>query len=314
MARYLVTGGCGFIGSHLTHTLINNGHDVVVVDNLSTGQRQNLPDHATVIVEDILNLSSIWKDIGHVDGCFHLAAVASVQKSMEAWYATHLVNQGAFVHLMELIAESQNPSIPIIYASSAAVYGDNPSLPLSETDRTQPISAYGSDKLGCEHHARTGSLSRGLRTTGLRFFNVYGPRQDPESPYSGVISIFARRALDGLPITIFGDGEQSRDFVYVDDVVTALISASQRPGDGAEVFNVCSGQQTTLNTLISILDDVVPHSLDVIYADSKPGDIRHSLGDAHEMKSGLGAVADTLFATGLKNTLDWMISEKSAKP
>ena len=235
----------------------------------------------------------------------------SVQKSMEAWHATHLVNLSAFVQLMELIAESPNPKAPIIYASSAAVYGDNPALPLSETDRTQPISAYGSDKLGCEHHARTGSLSRGLRTTGLRFFNVYGPRQDPASPYSGVISIFARRALDGRPITVFGDGEQSRDFIYVDDVVTALIAASQRPGDGAEVFNVCTGHQTTLNTLISILDDVVPHSLDVTFADPKPGDIRHSLGDASKMKSGLNITAETLFATGLKHTLDWMVGEKA---
>jgi len=311
VARYLVTGGCGFIGSHLVNRLLNDGHDVVVVDNLSTGHRQNLPETATIIVEDILNLSSIWSEIGHIDGCFHLAAVASVQKSMEAWHATHLVNLSAFVQLMELIAESPNPKAPIIYASSAAVYGDNPALPLSETDRTQPISAYGSDKLGCEHHARTGSLSRGLRTTGLRFFNVYGPRQDPASPYSGVISIFARRALDGRPITVFGDGEQSRDFIYVDDVVTALIAASQRPGDGAEVFNVCTGHQTTLNTLISILDDVVPHSLDVTFADPKPGDIRHSLGDASKMKSGLNITAETLFATGLKHTLDWMVGEKA---
>lgn len=311
MARYLVTGGCGFIGSHLTNRLLDDGHDVVVVDNLSTGHRQNLPETANVIVDDILNLSSIWDGIGYVDGYFHLAAVASVQKSMAAWHATHLVNLGAFVQLMELVAESANPSAPIIYASSAAVYGNNPALPLSETDRAHPISAYGSDKLGCEHHARTGSLGRGLRTTGLRFFNVYGPRQDPDSPYSGVISIFARRALDGLPITIFGDGEQSRDFVYVDDVVAALIAASQRNGDSDEVFNVCTGHQTTLNTLVSILDDVVPHELDVIYADPKPGDIRHSLGDANKMELGLGTTADTLFATGLKHTLDWMIGEKA---
>ncbi len=311
MARYLVTGGCGFIGSHLTNRLLNSGHDVVVVDDLSTGRRQNLPVTVNVIVEDVQNLTSIWEDIGHLDGCFHLAAVASVQKSIEAWHATHLVNLSAFVQLMALIAESSNPSIPIVYASSAAVFGDNPALPLTETDNTQPVSAYGADKLGCEHHARAGSLSRGLRTTGLRFFNVYGPRQDPASPYSGVISIFARRALDGRPITVFGDGEQSRDFVYVDDVVSALVAASQRHEEGAEVFNVCTGHQTTLNTLVSILDDTVPHALEVKYADPKPGDIRHSLGDQSKLESGLGIVADTDFATGLKYTLQWMISEKA---
>lgn len=311
MARYLVTGGCGFIGSHLTNRLLNDGHHVVVVDNLSTGRRQNMSDQADIIVDDVLNLAAIWDTIGEIDGCFHLAAVASVQKSIEAWHATHLVNQGAFVQLLELIAASADPMIPIVYASSAAVYGDNPALPLTESHATQPISAYGSDKLGCENHARTGSLSRGLRTTGLRFFNVYGPRQDPASPYSGVISIFARRALDGLPITVFGDGDQSRDFIYVDDVVSAFIAAANRQNESAEVFNVCTGQETTLNDLITVLSDTVPHPVSVNYIDPKAGDIRHSVGDPGLMISTLGIMAETPFTTGLKHTLDWMKGRKA---
>ncbi len=306
MARYLVTGGCGFIGSHLTDRLIKLGHDVIVVDDLSTGRRGNVSVDVPVIVADVGDTAAFGDELGAIDGCFHLAAVASVERARTAWRETHRVNLSAFIGLLETVAKGPRPEIPIVFASSAAVYGDNPDLPLSETSLTQPISAYGADKLGCEQHARAGGLGHGLRTTGLRFFNVFGPRQDPASPYTGVISIFARRALDGKPITIHGDGEQSRDFIFVADVVAALIAASGRQGDASEIVNVCSGQAISISTLASKIADAVPHPVTVERVPARSGDIRHSLGDAGKMRDVLGVGADTPFETGLRRTLDWM--------
>lgn len=286
------------------------GHDIVIVDNLSTGRRENVSPDVPVIVAEVGDTAAFSNELDTIDGCFHLAAIASVERGQIAWRETHLINQSAFIGLMEAIGKSNRKDIPIVYASSAAVYGDNAQLPLNETAETKPISAYGADKLGCEQHARVGTLGHGLQTTGLRFFNVFGPRQDPASPYSGVISIFARRALDAQPITINGDGEQSRDFVYVGDVVDALLAAAGQHGDNAEVFNVCSGKATSINTLVAHLRELQPHPLSVSHGPARSGDIRHSLGDPGKMNKGLGVIAKTPFDTGLKSTLDWMMQNR----
>jgi len=306
MGRYLVTGGCGFIGSHLTERLLKDGHDVVIVDDLSTGQRENVPKDVQVIVSSICDTETFKDEIANIDGCIHLAAVSSVERSRVDWLGTHKANLSGFVGLMDAIAKSPRAGMPISYASSAAVYGDNEHLPLAETSATKPLSAYGADKLGCEQHAFIGGVTHGLSTTGFRFFNIYGPRQDPSSPYSGVISIFAKRMIDGEAVTIFGDGEQTRDFVYVGDAVEALTVSLKRDGATSAVFNVCSGRSITINSLMWTLAQILDYEQPANYADARPGEIRHSLGDATQLETVLGVKADTPLTLGLKTTTDWM--------
>jgi UDP-glucose 4-epimerase len=244
MPRFVVTGGCGFIGSHLIERLVAEGHQVSVVDDLSTGKRENLPEGVKLFVGDVADRRLMAEAMAGAEGCFHLAAVASVQKGNEDWLGTHRSNLTGAITVFDVARECGK--IPVVYASSAAVYGDNQALPLTETAATAPLSAYGADKLGCELHGRVATLIHGVPTTGFRFFNVFGPRQDPSSPYSGVISIFANRLLKDEPLTVFGDGKQSRDFVFVSDVVDHLMAAMASPSPTARVFNVCTGRATTL--------------------------------------------------------------------
>lgn len=203
MGTYLVTGGCGFIGSHLVDALLGGGHEVRVVDDLSTGKRENLPDGVELFLGDVADGALMRRAMMDVDGCFHLAAVASVQRGNEDWLGTHRVNLTGAVTVFDL-ARNCRPSgpVPVVYASSAAVYGDNPALPLAEDAATRPLSAYGADKLGCELHARVAWLVHRVPNVGFRFFNVYGPRQDPKSPYSGVIAIFAGKVAARQQITV----------------------------------------------------------------------------------------------------------------
>src|SRR6185437_16521969 len=194
MALYLVTGGAGFIGSHLTDALLKRGDQVRVLDNLSTGKWENLDSKATLIVGDIADAGTVARAMDGVDGCFHLAAVASVELGNRDWLGTHRANLTGAITIFDAARRARpDRTVPVVYASSAAVYGDNPNLPLAETAQTRPMSAYGADKLGCELHGRVAAHVHGVRTVGCRFFNVYGPRQDPGSPYSGVISIFFNR-------------------------------------------------------------------------------------------------------------------------
>ena len=224
MSTFLVTGGAGFIGSHLCDALIARGDTVRVLDDLSTGHRSNLPAPATLIEGDVANPAIVALAMAGVDGCFHLAAIASVEKGITEWLGTHNANVTGTITVLDAIRR-QGTKIPVVYASSAAVYGDAATVPIAETEPRMPLSAYGADKYACELHARVASHVHGIPTVGFRFFNVYGPRQDPKSPYSGVISIFCERIAAGVPIDIFGDGQQTRDFIYVLDVVAALLAA-----------------------------------------------------------------------------------------
>src|SRR6201996_6028020 len=224
MSTYLVTGGAGFIGSHLCDALAGRGDTVRVLDDLSTGHRRNVPPGAHLIVGDVADPAAVDQAMEGVDGCFHLAAIASVEKGVTDWLGTHRANITGTITVFDAIRR-QGSRIPVVYASSAAVYGDATDGPIAETAPCRPLSAYGADKYGFELHARVPSHVHGIPTVGLRFFNVYGPRQDPKSPYSGVISIFCERIAGGLPIAIYGDGQQTRDFVYVADVVRALLAA-----------------------------------------------------------------------------------------
>lgn len=305
MATYLVTGGCGFIGSHLADALVAAGHKVRIVDDLSTGKRENAPAQAEIIVGDIADVALMRRAMEGVDGCFHLAAIASVQRGNEDWLGTHRANLTGAITAFDL-ARTCNPKgpVPVVYASSAAVYGDNPNLPLKETSETRPLSAYGADKLGCELHARVAWAVHKVPSVGFRFFNIYGPRQDPKSPYSGVIAIFADRVKAGETITINGDGGQYRDFVYVADVVRHLVAAMQRMEPGARVFNICTGRSTTVLELAQLIARLAGRNDPKIeHGPARVGDIRESLGDPTAAKAAFGFTADTLIADGLKPTL-----------
>jgi len=307
MARYLVTGGCGFIGSHLVERLLAAGHEAFVLDDLSTGKRDNLPTSVPVTVGTVADPAVVAAAMAGMDGCFHLAAVASVDRSREAWLETHQTNLSGTIAVFDA-ARHANPRgpIPVVYASSAAVYGDNPNMPLREDAATRPLSAYGADKLGCELHARVADGVHGVPTTGFRFFNVYGPRQDPKSPYSGVISIFAGRIAKGQPITINGDGEQVRDFIYVKDLVRCLTAAMDAPRAGAPVFNVCTGVPTTVNRLAEVLASLSGRALERTYGPARAGDIRLSIGDPSNLRAAFDVTCDTSLEDGLRDTLAWL--------
>lgn len=305
MAQYLVTGGAGFIGSHLCDRLLAEGHDVRVLDDLSTGRRENLDSRARLSEGCIAQEGVFPPLLDGVDGVFHLAAVASVERSRSQWAHTHAVNQSGMVRLLEAIARSSR-KIPVVYASSAAIYGDNPALPLREDAVPAPQTAYGADKLGCELHAAVATGVHGIPTLGLRFFNVYGPRQDPSSPYSGVISIFMNRIPAGQPVTVFGNGAQTRDFVYVDDVVGALCAAmgvleAGRPAQA--LSNVCTGKGSSLLQLIAAIESASGRKAEVTFAAARAGDIRESLGDAARMAALLGVRADIGLEEGLRGML-----------
>lgn len=300
MARYAVTGGAGFIGSHLCRRLLADGHSVHVIDNLSNGKRDNLPAGLTLTVGDVTDGTLMRAVMAEVDGCFHLAAVASVQLSADNWVEAHRSNLTGAITVFDA---ARGRRTPVVYASSAAVYGDNSDLPLAETARPSPLSAYGADKLGCELHARVATSLFGIPTTGLRFFNVFGPGQDPASPYSGVISIFADRILGGRPLSIFGDGSQSRDFIYIDDVIAHLMVAMARPAAEPQVLNVCSGQPTTISDLAAIMGRIIGRVPDIIHLPARGGDIRHSLGDPARAQQALGLASVIGVEEGLRRTL-----------
>ena len=304
MSTYLITGGAGFIGSHLCDALIARGDRVRVLDDLSTGRRGNLPPAATLIEGDVADPAIVSQATNDVDGCFHLAAIASVEKGVTDWLGTHKANLTGSITLFDAIRR-HGRAIPVVYASSAAVYGDAARVPIAETDPCRPLSAYGADKYGCELHARVASHVHGIPTVGLRFFNVYGPRQDPKSPYSGVISIFCERIGAGKPVKIFGDGQQTRDFIYVADVVRALLAAmALRPAD-APVFNVCSGTATAVEALAHLIADLAGRKLDVATASPRAGEIKHSLGVPESANRTLGLSERVPLRTGLANVLAW---------
>jgi UDP-glucose 4-epimerase len=304
MARYLVTGGAGFIGSHLVDALLAQGHAVEVLDDLSTGHRSNLPPGVALTVADAADAAAVKAAMAGMDGCFHLAAIASVQRSNEDWLGTHRANLTASIAVFDTARTAKDGhAIPVVYASSAAVYGDAAEVPIAETAATRPMTAYGADKLGSELHARVATLVHGVPTTGLRFFNVYGPRQDPRSPYSGVISVFAGRAKTGQTIGVHGDGDQTRDFVYVADVVRHLIAAMASSTREARVFNVCTGKALSILDLARAVMDAAGSRLDITHGPARAGDIRESVGNPARAVAALGLRAETPLADGLRATL-----------
>ena len=308
MAKYLVTGGCGFIGSHLVDKLLSDGHRLVVIDDLSTGKKENISGNVELIIADIRNKGVFDDVLKSVDGVFHLAAIASVMESVTNWRFTHEVNATAIVNLYEAISNSDK-NIPVVYASSAAVYGDSESFPFRESLNVEPISAYGADKYACELYSRVANKVHSIPSIGLRFFNVYGSRQDPSSPYSGVISIFAEKVLSGDDVIIFGNGKQARDFIYVDDVVRAIILSMEkmvRGKAGFDVYNVCAGKITTINQLLDVVESVANVSVNRIHESSRKGEVKISYGDGSRAVSEIGFKSSVSLEEGLKSTMEYI--------
>ncbi len=302
--RYLVTGGAGFIGSHLCDALLAGGDAVTVLDDLSTGRLENLDPRVTFHRGSITDPAAVRMAAAGVDGIFHLAAIASVARGNEDWPGTHAVNQGGTVFVLDAArtASFAGGAVPVIYASSAAVYGDASGVVATEALAPAPQTAYGADKFGSELHAHVAACVHGVPTLGFRFFNVYGPRQDPSSPYSGVISIFASRIGSDAPVTLHGDGGQTRDFVHVSDVV-AHLSAGMRalcagraiPG----VLNVCTGISVTIRDLAEALAETCKVTLQTRCGPARAGDIRHSRGSAALATDVLGVRATVTLRQGV---------------
>ena len=252
--RILITGGAGFIGSHLAEHLLAAGNSVRVLDNLSTGKRENLPAHPQLefVQGDIRDKRLVSESVHGMDAIVHLAAVASVQASVDDPVGTHETNFDGTLNLLEVARKERIRRF--VYASSAAVYGDNTRLPLAEDEILNPLSPYAADKLAGEFYLRFYHAKYGIETTAFRFFNIFGPRQDPSSPYSGVISIFIERVSRGEPVTVFGDGRQTRDFVYVGDLVKLLAQALSGTQTAGQVINVGRGKQCSLLELLATLE------------------------------------------------------------
>jgi UDP-glucose 4-epimerase len=300
--KYLITGGCGFIGSHLANSLLNQGSQVRILDNLSTGKRENAPKGCEVIVGDIRDKKVLKKAVEGMDGCFHLAAVASMEKSILHLSETHEINMLGTVNLLEAILQSKK-KIPIVYTSSAAVYGNPDQVPLNEEIQPAPLSPYGADKLAGERHLAIAWHLHQLPSMSFRLFNVYGKGQDPHSPYSGVISIFSEKIRKGEMLPIYGKGNQTRDFIYVGDVVRFLISGMEKMS-GAHLFNLSTGQGITINELAHLLEKLTAKSVPKEYLEARKGDIEVSIGDPKKALSFFGMKGETSLEYGLKTLLE----------
>ena len=304
--RYLVTGGAGFIGSHTVDELVRRGHSVVVLDDLSAGKEENLAEvrnKITFIKGGITDIEIVRKAIVEADYVLHLAARTSVPRSVKDPLETNKVNVEGTLNV--LVAARDAKVKRIVYAASSAAYGETPTLPKVETMQPQPISPYGVAKYVGELYAQTFGRVYGLENVCLRYFNIFGPRQDPGSPYSGVLAKFCSGFLESTPPTVFGDGEQSRDFTYVDNAVAANLLACEAPNVSGKVFNIGTGVRVTLNETIALLSKLAGTSLETKYEPARDGDIRDSQADITQARELLKYEPFVSFEEGLQRTLDW---------
>ena len=303
--RVAVTGGAGFIGSHLVEALVSRGYQVTIIDDLSTGKKQNvgklLGDKVDLIQASVTDPSLLTRLFQNIDYVFHLAALPSVPRSIEAPLASHQVNITGTLNV--LVSARDNGVSKVVYASSSAVYGDSPLLPKREDMTPNPQSPYAVTKVGGEYYCKVFQTVYGLDTVCLRYFNVYGPRQDPNSQYAAVIPRFISRALEGNPPIIFGDGEQTRDFTFVRDAVEANILAAE--SDATGVFNIGSRSRTTINELAKLIARLLATGVKPIYQEPRAGDIRHSLADISKARQ-IGYNPKYSLEEGLKETIrEW---------
>lgn len=309
MTSYLVTGGAGFIGSHIVRSLLEQGQTVRVLDNFSTGKRENIAELDIDLVEgDLRDPNALAKAVQGVEIIFHEAAFVSVPQSMEDPLPCFEINQRGTELLLEAARKAGVKRV--VLASSAAVYGDLETMPLVEDLPLRPLSPYAVSKRVDELYAEMYTRSFGLDVVALRYFNVYGPRQRPDSMYAAAVPIFTRRLLDGKPVTIYGDGGQTRDLVYVGDVVRANLAASQHPAAPGQVFNVCTGDETSINDLVNTLMTHFPGSAAPQYAPTRAGDIYRSLGNPAKAANSIGFRAQTSLAEGLQAVVEWMKGQR----
>lgn len=306
MVNILVTGGAGFIGSHLVASLLQRGDSVRVLDNFSTGKRENLTglNGVEVLEGDLRDPDVISSAIRDVELVFHQAAFVSPQQSMLEPQTCFGIN----VHGTGLLLEAARKAKVrrVVLASSAAVYGENVNLPLAEDAELMPRSPYAASKIANEIYAGLYSRSMDLEVVALRYFNVYGPRQSLESQYAAAIPIFINQILAGEPVTIFGDGNQTRDLVFVDDVVRANLVAADDPGIAGQVFNICSGTEISIQELLTRLEQIIGSSVERQYEPPRPGDIYRSIGNPEKATKLIGFRVQTNLAEGLKQTMEGM--------
>jgi UDP-N-acetylglucosamine/UDP-N-acetyl-alpha-D-glucosaminouronate 4-epimerase len=310
--KYLVTGGAGFIGSHIVRTLLEQGQSVRVLDNFSTGKRENLQSltqrfgrtQFEVLEGDLRKASEVEEAVRGVEVIFHEAAFVSVPQSMEEPQTCFDVNVTGTSLLFD--AARRAGVRRAVVASSAAVYGEPDTLPIGEETPLKPLSPYAVSKRVKELYTEFFTSSFGLEVAALRYFNVYGPRQRPDSMYAAAVPIFARRLLDGKPVTVYGDGGQTRDLINVRDVVRANLIASEHPKAAGQVFNICTGVETRLLDLLDVMYELVPNVPPPQFAPPRAGDIYRSVGSPEKAAQVIGFRAEVSLVEGLQETIDWM--------
>ena len=306
MARWLVTGGAGFIGSHLAHALLERGEWVRIADDLSTGKPANLAvldGRAEVLTGDLADSAVAREAVAGIDIVLHQAAIPSVPRSVADPLTSHRANVDATVSV--LVAAKDAGVRRVVYAASSSAYGDTPALPKREDMPPNPLSPYALQKLVGEQYLQMFTRLYGLDTVSIRYFNVFGPRQDPSSPYSGVIALFATRLLSGQPPVITGDGEQTRDFTYVDNIVDGVLRAAIAPDVSGRVINVATGRQISINQLAQALQRLLGSDFMPVHAEARTGDVRDSLADITLARQLLGYEPQVSFEEGLRRTVAW---------
>ena len=305
MAHYLVTGGAGFIGSHLSEELRRRGHQVRVADSLITGKRANL-DHipqVEFIEGDLADVEFARAAVAGCDFVLHQAAIPSVPRSVKDPITSNRANVDGTLNV--LVAARDAGVRRVVFAGSSSAYGDTPTLPKHEGMPTDPLSPYALQKVIGEQYLQMFTKLYGLETVSIRYFNVFGPRQDPTSPYSGVISVFATALIEGRSPQIYGDGEQTRDFTYIANVVDGVLRACEAPKASGEVINVATGGRISLNTLFRTMRDVIGSDVEPTYEEARKGDVRDSQADIRKAKELLGYEPTVSFEEGLSRTIEW---------
>lgn len=313
MASYLVTGGAGFIGSHLAEELVRRGHVVRIVDNLSSGRLQNLEHISPVefLEGDLADLAVARRAADGMDFVLHQAAIPSVPRSVADPIASNRANVDAALNM--LVAARDARVKRLVFAGSSSVFGNTPVMPKREDMFPSPLSPYALQKLVAEQYCRMFTRLYGFETVTIRYFNVFGPRQDPSSPYSGVISLFASALLEGRRPTIYGDGLQTRDFTYVANVVDGVLRACETPAAAGEVINVATGSCVSLRDLLSAMNGILGTELEPAYESAREGDVRDSLADITKAQRLLDYVPLVSLADGLRPTMEWYRLQSGAR-